>query len=208
MTQSKQQAPHFYISTEIEMDAVLAAMRLSNADLPRDQRVTLTAYLVRALLSVLPEHPRLNGVWNAGVLELVDAVSVGVATALNGRGLIAPALIDAAAMEIDEVSSALRDLVARARTGRLRAREINDATFTLSNLGMFDVSTFTAIITPPQIAVLATGRIEPRAVVRDGSVVVRQVMTATLSADHRAVDGAEAAAFLEDLKRNLVTARL
>lgn len=206
MTQSKQQAPHFYVTTAIEMDAILAAADSVNEGRPREERVSVTAFLVRALAEVLPRHPLFNAVWREdGVLERVDAVNIGVAVAVED-GLIAPALLDCAGRTLDEIGGALRDLVERTRAGRLRAPEINDATFTLSNLGMFDVSAFTAIISPPQVAILATASTEPRAVVRDGEIVVRQMMTATLSADHRAVDGAAAAQLLADLKQLLAQA--
>jgi pyruvate dehydrogenase E2 component (dihydrolipoamide acetyltransferase) len=208
LTHSKQQAPHFYVSAEIEIGAVLDAAERLNRARPREERVSVTAFLVRALADVLPRHPLFNAVWREdGVLERVEAVNVGVAIAVED-GLIAPALLDCVGRSLDEINNALRDLVARTRAGRLRAGEMNDATFTLSNLGMYDIGSFTAIINPPQVAILATAKSEPRAVVRDGQIVVRQVMTATLSADHRAVDGAGAAEMLSDLKEVLASPRL
>ena len=126
-------------------------------------------------------------------------MNIGVAIAVDD-GLIAPALLDCSNRSVDDLATGLADLVARTRAGRLRAAELGDATFTLSNLGMFDVTAFTAIVTPPQVAILATARTEPRAVVRDGAVTVRQLMTATLSSDHRVVDGVGAARFLETFK--------
>lgn len=195
MVQSKQQAPHFYVTTEIEMDAILAASAERNMGRPREERVTITAYLLRALTLTLVEHPAFNAVWEGDALVQVDAVNIGVAISLDD-GLIAPALLDCRDRSIEDLAKGLGDLVARTRAGRLRAPEMSDATFTLSNLGMFDVATFTAIVTPPQVAILATARTEPRPVVRDGEVVVRQILSATLSSDHRAVDGAGAARFL------------
>lgn len=202
MVQSKQQTPHFYLSSEIEMDALVAATDALNEGRERDERITLTAALVKAVALTLADHPAFNATWNGDVLERVDAINIGVAIALED-GLIAPALLDCHNLDVEGISVALRDLAARTRGGKLRAREINDATFTLSNLGMYDVSAFTAIITPPQVAILATAKTEPRAVVRGGQVVVRQVMTATLSSDHRALDGAAAARFLADLRARL-----
>ncbi|HSO29796.1 MAG TPA: dihydrolipoamide acetyltransferase family protein [Candidatus Sulfomarinibacteraceae bacterium] len=199
MVQSKQQAPHFYVSNEIEMDVLIAAAERHNAEQDPSARVTLTAYLIRAVALALLEHPALNAVWAGETLERWDAVNVGVAIAVDD-GLIAPALLDCGAREVDDIATALADLTTRTRAGRLKAPEMTDATFTLSNLGMFEVSQFTAIVTPPQVAILATGRSYERAVVRDGQVVVRRVMQATLSADHRAVDGAGAARFLGTLK--------
>ena len=133
------------------------------------------------------------------MVEVVDAINIGVAIALDD-GLIAPALLDCRERGVEDLAAGLADLVARTRAGKLRGPEIADGTFTLSNLGMFEVTQFTAIITPPQVAILATARTEPRAVVRDGAVVARQVMTATLSSDHRVVDGVGAARFLATFK--------
>lgn len=199
MIQSKQQAPHFYVSSEIEMDALISAAERHNAGRDQGTRVTLTAYLIRAVALSLLEHPALNAVWAGDTLERWDAVNVGVAIAVDD-GLIAPALLDCGAREVDDIATGLADLTARTRAGRLRAPEMTDATFTLSNLGMFEVSQFTAIVTPPQVAILATGRSYERAVVREGQVVIRRIMQATLSADHRAADGAGAARFLGTLK--------
>ncbi len=199
MTESKQQAPHFYVSTEIEMDALMAATDRANHGRAREERVTVTAYLVRAVALTLAEHPAFNAVWNGEVVERVDAIDIGVAIALDD-GLIAPALLDCRDRGVADLAAGLSDLVARTRAGKLRAAEIAEGTFTLSNLGMFEVTAFTAIITPPQVAILATARTVERAVVRDGEIVVRRVMTATLSSDHRVVDGAGAAGFLGTLK--------
>ncbi len=199
MLQSKQQAPHFYVTAELDMSAMTAATDRLNAGRDAGERVTLTALLVKAVALTLAEHREFNAVWNGDTLELVDAINVGVAIALD-EGLIAPALLGCEALDVQQIAAALRDLVTRARAGRLRAPEIGEATFTLSNLGMFEVTQFTAIVTPPQVAILATAKTQPRPLVRDGEVVVRPVMAATLSSDHRAVDGAAAARFLGTLK--------
>ena len=199
MVQSKQQAPHFYVSTEIEMDGLAAAAERHNAGREGSDRVTLTAYLIRAVAMALAENPEFNAVWNGETLERWDAINVGVAIAV-GDGLIAPALLDCGPRDVDDLAAGLADLTARTRAGRLKAAEMTDATFTLSNLGMFEVSGFTAIVTPPQVAILATGRAYERPVVRGGEIVVRKIMQATISADHRAVDGAGAARFLGTLK--------
>ena len=200
MVASKREAPHFYVSTDVEMDALLGAVEARNAS--GGERVTVTACLVRAVADALTEHPELNAVWDGEALYRVNRLNIGVAIALDD-GLIAPALLDCAGRDVADLASALGDLATRARAGRLRSPELAEATFTVSNLGMFDVSAFTAIITPPQVAILATGRTEARPVVRDGEVVVRSLMTATVSADHRAVDGAGVARFLGTLKGKL-----
>jgi len=202
MVESKSKAPHFYVSTDIEMEAVTAANNTLNEEKSGDDRVTITAWLVRALAQSLAAAPALNAVWNGETLERVDQINIGIAIAIPD-GLIAPALLDCGSKDLATISSELRDLVARTKANKLKPAEFADATFTLSNLGSFPVTQFTAIVTPPQVAILATGRSEQRAVVRDGAVVARQMLTATLSADHRAVDGALVAAFLGDLKSRL-----
>lgn len=204
MTESKQHAPHFYLSTEIEMEALLALADSVNAARAREERVTVTAFLLRAVALTLAEHPAFNAVWNGDVVERRDAINIGVAIALDD-GLIAPALLDCRDRAVADLAAGLGDLVARTRAGKLRAAEIGEGTFTLSNLGMFDVTAFTAIITPPQVAILATAKTVERPVVRRGEIVVGKVMTATLSSDHRVVDGVGAAGLLGSLKRLIET---
>jgi pyruvate dehydrogenase E2 component (dihydrolipoamide acetyltransferase) len=199
MAESKQHAPHFYLSTEIEMDALLDLVDAGNAGRAREERVTVTAFLLRAVALTLAEHPAFNAAWDGDVVETWDAINIGVAIALDD-GLIAPALLDCRDRDVPSLAAGLADLVTRTRAGKLRAAEIGEATFTLSNLGMFDVTQFTAIITPPQVAILATARTVERPAARDGDVVIRRVMTATLSSDHRVVDGVGAARFLATLK--------
>ncbi|HEY3522494.1 MAG TPA: dihydrolipoamide acetyltransferase family protein [Candidatus Limnocylindrales bacterium] len=202
MSQSKQQAPHIYLSTDVELDPAQAALDRLNEGRPREERITLTAALVRALALTLPEEPTLNAWWTDGGPELIDEPTIGVAIALDD-GLIAPALVGSGTLDVAGIAAALRDLSARARAGRLRSREMTDATFTLTNLGMFPVTNFAAIINPPQVAILAIGRSEERPRIVDGAVVVRSIATMTLSADHRVVDGAVGARFLGRLKARL-----
>ena len=199
MVESKTRVPHFYLSTEIEMDALLDLVDATNQDRDREDRLTVTAFLVRAVAITLAEHPAFNAAWSGDAVERWDAINIGVAIALDD-GLIAPALLDCRTRDVHDLARGLADLVERTRAGKLRAPEVGEATFTVSNLGMFDVSQFTAIITPPQVAILATARTVERPVVQDGAVVVRRVMTATLSSDHRVVDGVGAARFLGTLK--------
>lgn len=201
MTESKQQAPHFYVSTEVRVDAVETLVAAEKARDP-SERVTATVALVRAVAVALRDEPVMNRVWtDAGLLE-VDEINVGVAIAVEG-GLIAPALLGVDQLDFRATARALNDLVARARARKLKPAELTDATFTLSNLGMFDVSAFTAIVTPPQIAILATGRAIPALLPADGGFETASVLTATVSADHRAVDGVDAARFLQAFKRAL-----
>jgi pyruvate dehydrogenase E2 component (dihydrolipoamide acetyltransferase) len=192
MVESKTQVPHFYLSTEVEMDRLLDLVDAINRDREGGDRVTVTAFLLRAVAITLAEHPAFNAAWDGDGVERWEAINIGVAIALDD-GLIAPALLDCGPRDVDDLARGLADLVDRTRAGKLRAAEVAEATFTLSNLGMFDVTQFTAIITPPQVAILATARTMERPVVRDGDVVVRRLMTATLSSDHRVVDGVGAA---------------
>jgi pyruvate dehydrogenase E2 component (dihydrolipoamide acetyltransferase) len=205
MVQSKQAAPHFYVSRDLEMDTALDALDRLNEGRDNEARASVTALLVKALALALGQHPAFNAVWNGDILEQVDAINIAVAIDLGEGGLIAPALLGCDSKSVSQIAADLRDLVTRTRAGKLRAPEIADGTFTLTNLVMLGVTQFTAIITPPQVSTLATGSTEPRPVVRDGEIRVRRVMTATLSSDHRAVDGAGSARFLAELQSRLAT---
>lgn len=202
MSQSKRDAPHFYVRTNVALGEALTHLTRANVDRSGEERITVTAVLVRAVTDGLIAHPHLNAHWVDECLTVIDTVNVGVAVAVED-GLLAPALLDCGSLAIPTISTRLRDLAARARAGKLRVPEMNEPTFTLSNLGTYGVTDFTAILNPPQVAILATGRAEQRPVVEDGSIVARTTMTMTLSADHRAVDGAAAAGFIESVRRNL-----
>jgi pyruvate dehydrogenase E2 component (dihydrolipoamide acetyltransferase) len=198
MRESKQQAPHFYVQTEVAIDPLRSELETLNAGDP-PARITVTAALARASVEALRAHPSFNSVWTPDGLLQADEVNLGVAIALED-GLLAPAVLAAGTLDLIELAVALRDLAERTRTQKLRPPELTEATFTLSNLGMFQVTAFTAIITPPQVATLATARPVERWSVQDGTPVASSMMTVTLSADHRAVDGADAARWLETFK--------
>jgi pyruvate dehydrogenase E2 component (dihydrolipoamide acetyltransferase) len=199
MAESKRDAPHFYVQTEVAVDALLAVLARRDED-PSLPHATVTVALARACVEALREHPRFNSVWTPEGLLAVEQINLGVAIAIDD-GLLAPALLDAGSIGPSATATALRDLAERARSGRLRPAEISEATFTLSNLGMFDVTAFSAIITPPQVAILATARAIERWSFSGGEPSARTTLTATLSADHRAVDGADAARFLATFKQ-------
>jgi pyruvate dehydrogenase E2 component (dihydrolipoyllysine-residue acetyltransferase) len=201
MQASKQEVPHFYVSAELRVGAAVELAEALNGD-GGGVRVSLSAVLVHACALALREHPQLNAVWTDDGLARAEQINVSVAVALEG-GLLAPAILDADRLDLLATAEALSDLVARARSGKLRAAEMTDGTFTVSNLGMFGVSSFAAIITPPQVAVLATGKVERRPVWRDDELVPVSVLTATLSSDHRALDGADAARFLATVQTHL-----
>lgn len=200
MVESKQRAPHFYVQAEIAMDGVRD--RLAALNEHGGTHATFTVALVRACVVALQAHPNLNAVWTEDGLLQASRVNLGIAISLDD-GLVAPALLASDELDAEATAAALRDLVERARTMRLRPAEMTEATFTLSNLGMFDVSAFTAIITPPQVAILAVARPVERWTFEDDRPTRRSVMTATLSADHRALDGVDAARFLQTFKQTI-----
>lgn len=202
MSQSKQQAPHFYVSCEISMDAASEAVAKLSEGREAGERVSLTALMIKAVAMTLAAEPKFNAHWTEAGHELIDDINIGVAIDIPA-GLIAPAIVGCGDLSVQDLAARLRDLAERAKQGKLRASELNDTTFTLSNLGMFDVSSFTAIITPPQVAILATGRSQQLPRVANGEIVVQSTMAATISADHRAVDGGDAARFLGQFKQYL-----
>lgn len=202
MTQSKQQIPHFAVSSEIDVEDLTTSLAGQEGPRTDGPRNTLTAHLLLALTRTLEQHPEFNAIWRGEALVRRDDINIGVAVAVDG-GLVAPAILRCNGMAIDDITAALADLVGRAHGGRLRAAEVTEGTFTLSNLGMFGVPRFTAIIAPPQVAILAVGSAIERPVVRDGQIIARRILEVNLSSDHRAVDGADAARFLVTLRGHL-----
>jgi pyruvate dehydrogenase E2 component (dihydrolipoamide acetyltransferase) len=199
MTESKRTIPHFYLSTDIQMDGLLGGLRDVADKSNGSTRISVTACLVHLLAQTLAEHEAFTAAWTPDGFVMNSGIHVGVAIALDA-GLLAPALRNCEQLDLVGTAEALDDLVARARNGRLRAPELASATFTLSNLGIFDLTSFAAIIPSPQVGILAVGRAQRRPWVHGTDIVIRSVMTATLSADHRAVDGAQAARFLSSFK--------
>ncbi len=202
MQASKREAPHFYVSAEIAMDDAIAELGKLNERGAEQSRVSVSAVLVRACAIALRAHPTVNAVWTTDGLALVHEVNVCVAVALDG-GLVAPAILNADELDLRQTAEALRSLIGRSRRGKLRAAELSEGTFTLSNLGMFHVSAFAAIVTPPQVAVLAAGAVESRLRWSDGAAMPSSILTVTLSSDHRALDGVDAARFLGTLRELL-----
>ena len=190
--ESKQTIPHYRVSIDLDADALLARRR-ALAD--TGVRVSVNDLLLEAVARALVRHPRVNAQFDGNeVLEFGQAdVAVAVAT---DSGLITPVIRAADGKPVERLAAESRDLAARARAGKLTREEITGGTFTVSNLGMYGIKSFDAIINPPQVAILAVGAAEPRPVVRDGALAVGTRMTVTLSSDHRVVDGAAAAAFL------------
>lgn len=204
-TRSKTEAPHYYVTTGIDMTDAMSFRAQFNAEIEETgDRVSVNDMIIKALALALVKLPKWNSFYGEGKLEGHSSVNIGVAIALEA-GLIVPALIDVQNMSLVEVSRAAKDLGNRARGngGTLTQEELTQGTFSTSNLGMFDIDVFSAIIVPPQAGILAVGSAKPTPVVRNGEVVVRTVMNATVSADHRVGDGAEAAVLLNEVKSAL-----
>jgi len=205
MLRSVREAPPFTVSVDVEMSRALTLLEELSAWAEREAgvRVTLTALLIRACAWALRRHPALNATLEGEEILEWEDVNIGVAVAVP-EGLVVPVVPAADRKGLIEIARVLEEKVARAREGRLRPEDLQGGTFTLSNLGMYGVDRFTAILNPPQAAILAVGRVAKRPVVGEGDrVEVRPVATFTLTADHRLVDGAQAARFLEDLRTAL-----
>jgi pyruvate dehydrogenase E2 component (dihydrolipoyllysine-residue acetyltransferase) len=201
MAESKATVPEFTITTEVDMeDAVALRGQLKAVSESSGGAVpSFNDMVVKACAIALREHPRANGAYKDGKFELYSRVNIGVAVAAQDS-LVVPTVFDADKKSLGEIARDGRALAERVRAGAVTPPELSGGTFTVSNLGMFGVTEFVAVINPPQAAILAVGRMEPRAVVRDGEVVVRNRMNITLSCDHRILYGAQAAEFLARIK--------
>ncbi len=203
MVESKQQAPHFYVTVEVMMDEALRARQQLNDAVGEARKVSVNDFLIKASALALRKFPNLNSAFFEEMIRRFTAINIAIAVALP-EGLIAPVLHDCDRKNLLTLAADAKALADRARGGHLHPDDYEGGTFTISNLGMFpDIDSFVAIINPPHAAILAVGSAKPRAVVRHDQVAVASVMTLTLSADHRVTDGAETAQFLVELKRLL-----
>jgi pyruvate dehydrogenase E2 component (dihydrolipoyllysine-residue acetyltransferase) len=204
-SQSWTTAPHFFVSREIDAGALLSAREKFGPAIEKERGVRLshTDLLIAAVAHALKKHPLVNASWTGDGIRLHPEVNVGIAMAVED-GVVAAAIPGANTKNLGEIAAMRRDLTERARAGKLRPADITGATFTISNLGMYQVDAFTAIIVAPQAAILAVGRISDRVVPFDGKPGIRPMMTLTLSCDHRVFDGARAALFLNDLAAAIV----
>jgi pyruvate dehydrogenase E2 component (dihydrolipoamide acetyltransferase) len=199
-TQSWTTVPHFFLVREVDASALhqtrekLAASSSTNSSV----KITHTDLLTALVARVLVQHPRLNASWTPEGIQLHPEVNIAIAIAVND-GVIAAVIPHAHVASVTEIAAQQRNLAERAKSGKSRPQDFVGATFTISNLGMFQMDAFTAIIPPPQAAILAVGMISDRIVAIDGQPVVRSMMTLTLSCDHRVIDGARGAQFLNDL---------
>lgn len=211
LVESKTTVPHYQVTVEVDMDALQALRTQLNdqlAALPGGVKLSVNDFLVRACALAMHEHPFLNSRWldrgkDGPAIEILPGINIGIAIALpaeRGGGLVVGTVRGADQLGLRQISAESKRLSAKAREKGLTIDEMSDSTFTISNLGMFGVSHFTAIINPPNVAILAVGAAIERPVVRNGAIVAGQVMSMTMSSDHRVVDGAMAAAYLQSVK--------
>jgi len=196
LSESWSSVPHFYLVRDVDASA-LQAWR-GQAQARADVKITVSDLLVKVTAVALARHPRLNASWINGRIVANPSINIGLAVAVED-GLLVPVLHAAETLGLREIAARRADLVGRSQAGKLALDDLSGGTFTISNLGMFGVDAFNAIVNPPQAAILAVGRIADQVVAVDGRPAVRPMLTLTLSCDHRAVDGARAARFLDEL---------
>jgi pyruvate dehydrogenase E2 component (dihydrolipoyllysine-residue acetyltransferase) len=203
MARSKREIPHYCLAHQVDVTACEQWLTQKNASQPPDSRLIFGALAIKAAALAVRRFPAFNGFYRENKFESAQAVHVGVAIAIRGGGLAAPALHDADRLPLDELMSRMRDLVQRTRAGRIRSSEISDSTITVSSLGERGVEALYGIIYPPQVAIIGFGRIVIRPWVVDGAIGPRSVITTTLAADHRVSDGHGGALFLAEIGRLL-----
>jgi pyruvate dehydrogenase E2 component (dihydrolipoamide acetyltransferase) len=201
MAESKATIPDFALQMDVDMEACVA-LRAELKRLSPEEAPTYNDMIVKACALALHEHPRANGSYRDGKLQLHSRVNVGIAVA-SDDALVVPTIFDADRKALGEIAREARALAERVRAGTITPPELGGGTFTVSNLGMYGVRSFTAIINPPQVAILSVGSLAPRAVARDGEIVARGTLTATLACDHRILYGADAARFLARIRELL-----
>lgn len=194
--------PTFYLTVEIEMDAALEFRKQINASVKEDEKVSVNDVIVKVAAQALTKHAWANSSYRDKTVRFYEDADIGVAVAVED-GLITPVVRGANRKGIVEISKEIKEMASRAREKKLAPEEYTGATFSISNLGMFGIKEFTAIINPPEAAIFAIGAATPTAVVRDGEIVVRNIMNVTMSCDHRAIDGATGAKFLQTFKQML-----
>lgn len=203
MSRSNRDIPHYYLQTRIDMTAALGWLAEENCKRPIKQRLLPAVLTLKAVARALRDAPELNGFWRDDRHQPSDAIHIGFAIAIRGGGLVTPAIHDTDKKSLDELMTALRDLIERTRSGHLRSSEMSDATITVTNIGDLGVETVFGVIYPPQVALVGLGRITEQAWARDGMLGVHPVLNATLAGDHRATDGHRGAQFLDALNRHL-----
>ncbi len=200
LSESKFTAPHFYVTVAVDMSNAIEVRKSLNATAP--PKISFNDLIVKATAMALTKHPEVNTSWLGDKIRFNGSVNIGVAVAVED-GLMVPVINNADQKTLSVINQEVKVLAGKARERKLQPQEMQGNTFTISNLGMFDVDEFTAIINPPDASILAVGSIVQKPVVREGQIEVGNIMKITLSSDHRIVDGASAAAFLQTLKANL-----
>jgi pyruvate dehydrogenase E2 component (dihydrolipoamide acetyltransferase) len=202
MTESKATVPEFTVTVEARVELAVSVRQQLKDSVPGAEKVTMTDFLVRACALALRKFPEVNTSWVDGRFHRKRSVNIGLAVAPSqGMGLLVPVVHDADAKDLIQISIESRQVIERARSGRPAEGDLSGATFSISNLGMFGVDEFVAIINPPEAAILAVGAIKDVPVVEDGRIVPGKVMRMTLSVDHRVFYGATAAQFMAEVKR-------
>ncbi|WP_417845520.1 pyruvate dehydrogenase complex dihydrolipoamide acetyltransferase [Thalassospira povalilytica] len=200
LTESKQQVPHFYLTVDCELDNLLATRKQLNEKADDGVKISVNDFVIRAVSLALKKVPAANSIWTDKATLQCKKQDISVAVAIDG-GLITPVVRDAGSKGLAEISSEMKALAGKARDGKLMPEDYQGGTFSVSNLGMFGIKEFSAIINPPQGCILAVGAGEQRPVVKDGALAIATVMSCTLSVDHRAVDGAVGAQFMAEFKK-------
>jgi pyruvate dehydrogenase E2 component (dihydrolipoamide acetyltransferase) len=203
MSRSKREIPHYYLSETIPMQRAAEWLARENEKRPVTERLLMGALQLKAVALALAKAPELNGFWRDGAFQPAGGVHIGVAISIRQGGLIAPAIHEADKKSLGELMHALNDLVSRARAGSLRSSEMSDPTITVTNLGDQGVEAVFGVIYPPQVALVGFGRLQTRPWVENGALLALPLVTASLSADHRASDGIRGARFLAGLRERL-----
>ena len=201
MQRSMQEAPHMTLQIDVPMDALENLRKEMNAKQgKKSEKVSLTAFITKAVALSLKKNPIINSQYSEKEIKILGEIHIGIATALD-EGLIVPVIHNADRKDIRQISKEINDLADRARKAKLKPEDLSDGTFTISNLGMYGIDRFTAIINPPEAAILAVGKMNRYFLVADNNIpTIQKIITFNLSADHRVMDGVQAAKFLSDLK--------
>jgi pyruvate dehydrogenase E2 component (dihydrolipoamide acetyltransferase) len=204
MAESKATAPDFVMTLEVDMEDAVELRAQLKAAAGDDPAPSFNDFVIKAAALALRDFPRANGAYRDGQFELYSRINIGVAVA-GQDALVVPTVFDADKKSLGTIATEARALAEKVREGSIAPPDLSAGTFTISNLGMFGIRRFTAVINPPQAAILAVGELTPRPVVRDGEVVIRAIMELTLSCDHRILYGADAAQFLGRIREYLET---
>ncbi|MGH2583931.1 MAG: dihydrolipoamide acetyltransferase family protein, partial [Dehalococcoidia bacterium] len=202
MAAAKREIPHYYVAVSVDMSEAMRMRRDLNAQLEAGDHISVNDLILKACALGLEHHPHFNATFTDQGITIHHQINLGNAVALDD-GLVVPAMLDCKGKSLGALARASHDVAERARSGRLKPAELNDGTFTVSNLGMYGVETLIPIIQPGQAAILGVGRVEERPVAREGQVVIRQMLTIALAADHRVTDGAQGAQFIAEIRNFL-----